>query len=117
VNRHLKQSREEMVEERDQRRLAAEVQLQRLLVAPGFEQNRRHLTKHIDVCTTKSINRLLAIADDEEICGPPTLRERESFEQHTLHCIRVLKLVDEEEPITLRRTRDHFGSLKKVERS
>src|SRR6185436_15999118 len=91
INRHLEQSREQMVEERDQRRLAAEVQLQRLLFTAGFEQDRCHLTKHIDVRSTKTINRLLAIANDEEIRRSPAFRERQSFEQHALHRVRVLK--------------------------
>ncbi len=98
VVRHLEQAREEMIEERDQRRLAAKVQLQRFFFAARRKQGRRHLAKHVDVRAAKTVDRLLAIADDEQICRPAAFRECEPFEQHALHCVRVLKLVDEEKP-------------------
>src|SRR6185369_1741823 len=72
VIRNLKQASKEVVEKRDQRLLAAKVELQRLLFAAGREQRRRHLAKSVD--------RLLAVADDEEVRRSATLRECESFE-------------------------------------
>jgi hypothetical protein len=106
-----------MVEERDQWRLAAKIQLQRFLFSAGGNLCRRHLTKAIDVSSAKTVDRLLPIADDEQIRRPPTLREGEAFEQNSLHLVCILKLVDEEKPVALRRSRDHFGPLKQRKRS
>src|SRR6185369_9496950 len=117
VNRNLKQSREEIVEEGDQRRLTAEVQLQRLLFTTRSQQDRRHLAKHVNVCTAETVDRLLTIADDEEIRRTATFCERQTFEQHTLYGVRVLKFVDEKKPVALRRARNDFWSFQKLERT
>jgi len=58
-----------MIEERNQGRLATEVQLQRFFFATRREQRRSHLAKHIDVRPAKTVDRLFAIADDEKVCG------------------------------------------------
>ena len=60
-------SAEEIIEEVDQRRLAAKIQLQRFFFATGSEQGRRHLAKDVDIRAAKTVDRLLAIADDEEV--------------------------------------------------
>src|SRR5215207_4064680 len=86
---NLEEPREEIIEERNQRRLAAEVQLQRLLFTTRREEDRGHLTKHVNVRASEAINRLLAIADDEKIRGPAAFRERQTFQQNTLYGVRV----------------------------
>src|SRR5262249_33847440 len=70
VVRHLKQPREKMIEERDQWRLTAEVQQQRLLFTSVRKQRRGHLAKHVNVRAAKAVDRLLAVADNEEIRRP-----------------------------------------------
>src|SRR5215213_2682457 len=111
VVRNLKHSCKEMIEETDQRRLAAKVQLQRLLFSARSKQSRSHLAKHVDVSAPEAVDRLLAIADDEKIRGPASLAQSQAFEQHALHVIRILKLVNEEEPVALGSSRDDFRLL------
>src|ERR1044072_3827654 len=106
-----------MIEETDQRRLAAEVELQRLLFTTVREQRCRHLAKDVNVSATETVNRLLALADDEQGGRTTPLREGETFEQPPLHGVRVLKLVDEKESIALRGSREHFRSLQQRQRS
>ena len=111
VFRYLKQPREQIVEESNQRRLAAKVQLQRLLDTTSSDQRRSHLAKHVNIRAAEAVDRLLAIADDEKICRPAAFAQCEPFEQHALYRVSVLKLVDEKEPVALRSARNHLRPL------
>src|ERR1041385_2921180 len=92
------QSRKKMVEQIDQRRLAAKVEPQRFFFAACCYEGRSHFAKHIDVSTTKTVDRLFAIADDEKI-GALARRcsQGEPFQQLALHIVGVLKFINQEE--------------------
>ena len=58
--------------------------------------------KYVHIGAAKTVDRLLAIADDEEIrvlplAGP----QNELLKKRSLQAIGVLKLIDEEKPVTL----------------
>ena len=70
--------------------------MQRLLRSTCAFNRGGHFAKHVNVRATKSINRLLAIADDEQIRIPA---QRQLRHQVALQPIRVLKFIDQKESI------------------
>src|SRR5260370_2559524 len=94
----VKDALEQKVQRIDERFLAAKVEMQRHLHAAGGFNLCAHLAKDIDVRAAKSINRLFAIADDEQIRSRHHSQLRH---QIALQSIRVLKLINQEKPVTL----------------
>src|SRR6185369_14905678 len=63
----LKQTLEEKVEKIYQWRLAAKVEMKRLLQPTGRSQCLRGLLKDVNIGATKAVNRLLPIADNKKV--------------------------------------------------
>src|ERR1041385_983262 len=79
------QSRKKVVEQIDQRGLAAKVELQRFFFAACCYESRGHFAKHIDVSAAKTVDRLFAIANDEKIGALAHRRSQsEPFQQLAL---------------------------------
>src|SRR5437660_8182096 len=70
--------------------------MQRLLLTSGFFDRRGHLGKDVNVGAAKSIDRLFAIANDEQISPAP---QRQLRHEVALQAVGILKLIDEEIPI------------------
>jgi hypothetical protein len=60
IVRHLKQTREQMIEERDQRRLLRKFNCNGFSSPPAASSVVRHFTKDVDVRTAKAVDRLFA---------------------------------------------------------
>ena len=66
----------------------------------------RHLRKDIDICAAKPVDRLFAIADDEQVRARV---QRELVHQIALQAVSILKFIDQKEPITFRDAGEYLG--------
>src|SRR5229473_3720240 len=104
----MKDSLKQKVQRIDQRLLAAKVEMQRNLLSAGGLNRRAHLAKDVHVSAAKTVNRLFAIADDEQV---RSLHHSQLRHQIALQAIGVLELVDQKETITLGDAAHHFRML------
>src|SRR5215468_2290442 len=105
-----------MVEEIDYRRLAAEIQEQRQLFAPGRNQRPSHFAEDVHIRAAKAIDRLLAVTHYEEIRARAGA-QHEFLQQCLLQSIRVLKLINQEISVALSGSPDNFGAPQQLERT
>ena len=107
-----------MIEKIDQRRLAAKVNEQRFLFSACADQRCRHLLENVHISAAKTVDRLLAIADNKKVRLFASAQfQNELLEQRALQTIRVLKFVYQEKLVTLRRAAKHLWPFEKFERA
>ncbi len=89
---YLKRRGEQGVDEIQDGRLAAKVLSERQ--APGSGNARPHGIEHSRIGPAKPVDRLLRVADDEELAAVEIVTDQ-GFHDLRLHGIRILKLVDQ----------------------